>query len=140
MLGRGSFLGWGILPGLLNLPKSGPLSSKAGAGGLGGQGQNLRGQVKKAIALKLQSCLRPVTWMGGPEGSLELEPGISSAGARAMPPKPHPQPGLTSPPSFPPSLPPSLYLLSLKVGGGTVRTSWLAGRGDFLGVGVLIGN
>lgn len=96
--------------------------------------------MKKATALKLLSCLRHVTWMGGPEGSLELEPGISSAGCQGHASK-TPPPAWPDLPSLLPSLlPPSLCLLSLKVGGGTVRTFWLAGRGDFLGLGVLIGN
>lgn len=68
--------------------------------------------------------------MGGPEDSLELQPGIScrcqGQASKAPPPA---WPDL---PSVPPSLlPPSLCLLSLEVGGGAARTFWLPGKGDF---------
>lgn len=42
-----------------------------------------------------------VTWLGGPEGCLDLQPGISSAWCQGQASEPHPQPGLTSPPSPP---------------------------------------
>ena len=74
--------------------------------------------MRKAAALEVLH----VTWMGLPEGSLELRPGISSAGCQG-------QASRAPPPAWPdlPSLGESCRL-SLEVGGGAVRASWCPGR------------
>lgn len=77
---------------------------------MGWSGPGAEGDVEMALVMK--SYLQLVTWMGGPEGSLELWPGISCRVPGPGLQSPTPQPGLTSPPSLlpPPSLSPSLPL------------------------------
>lgn len=83
--------------------------------------------MKKATALKLLSCLRHITWMGGPEGSLELEPGISSAGCQGHASK-TPPPAWPDLPSLLPSLSPSLPLSTFPEGWGRDSEDILASR------------
>lgn len=94
-------------------PVRGLGSRKPGAGGLGGEGPH------SALALEVLLVL----WMGGPKGSLELQPGISSAGCQG-------QASRAPPPAWPdlPSLGENCPL-SLEAGGGAVRAFCCPGRG-----------
>lgn len=72
-------------------------------------------------------------WDGRPAGSrLELQPGISSVGARARPLEPHPQPGLSFPPWESAAIP---WRLGEEQLGHSVPQR---DRGDFLGWGGLL--